>query len=90
MNVGKNATFTVDKFVMTDLNANLNVGEGAKAVFDFATFTDVKDKITVNAKGTFTRKVATGGSSAIAAEVYCGSYDIANKGSVTDGYPVKR
>lgn len=90
VNVGKNATFTVDKFVMTDLNANLNVGEGAKAVFDFATFTDVKDKITVNAKGTFTRKVATGGSSAIAAEVYCGSYDIANKGSVTDGYPVKR
>lgn len=90
VNVGKNATFTVAKFVKTDLNADLNVGEGAKAIFDFATYTDVQNKISVNAKGTFTRKVATGGSSAIAAEVYCGSYDIANQGSVTDGYPVKR
>lgn len=90
VNVGKNATFTVAKFVKTDLNADLNVGEGAKAIFDFATYTDVQNKISVNAKGTFTRMVATGGSSAIAAEVYCGSYDIANQGSVTDGYPVKR
>lgn len=86
--VNKDATFTVAKFVMTDLNANLTVGENAKAAFDFATFTDVQNKITVAAKGTFERMVATGGASAIAAEVYCGSYDI--KGTVTDGYPIKR
>lgn len=82
------AVFAVEKFVMTDLNGNLTVGKNANASFDYATYTDVKNNIVVAAEGTFERKVASGGSTAIPAEVYCGNYDI--KGVVTDGYPVKR
>lgn len=71
----------------TDFNANLNIAEHTTATFNYSSYSDIYNKITI--RGTFNRVLSSGSQTANPAMVWCGSYDTAS-GIIPNGGPQKR
>lgn len=86
-NMDVNGTFEVETFARTAMAADLNIAEGARGTFNYATYTKV-DKV-ININGTFDRVLSSGNNSSNPAQVWCTDYKLGSKADVTNGDPQK-
>lgn len=86
--VNVNGTFDVAQFVNTDLNANMAIAKDAKATFNYASYTDIANTLSIN--GDFIRVVSTGGVTANPAQVWVGDWTEGSSANIPNGLPQKR
>lgn len=86
--VNGEGVFEVAKYARTDMQGNLDIAEKATSTFNYATYTNVANTITIN--GTFSRVTSSGNSTSTPARVYCGNFIEGNKSTITDGLPERR
>lgn len=88
VNLAKGTKFSVAEKGAVALGANLTIGEGAIAIFNYSSYTNVQNVIAIN--GTFTRILSSGVATANPAKVWCQSYTTGTKAVFTNGYPEMR
>lgn len=84
-NVVVNGAYEVKSYVRTSLGGDMTINEGAKAVFNYASYTDIEDLIYID--GTFVRILSSGGQTSNSATVYCGRFEKGKNGHIVNGGP---
>ena len=84
-NVVVNGTYEVKSYVRTSLGGDMTINKDAKAVFNYASYTDIEDLIYID--GTFERVLSSGGQTSNSAKVYCGRFEKGENSHIVNGGP---